>query len=46
VLLRRDPGAAARRALDAEAERLGDWLDGQVIASVYKSTLMKGARLP
>lgn len=46
VLLRRDPGAEARAALDAEAQRLGDWLDGQVIASVYKSKLMKGARGP
>ncbi|MGZ5399303.1 MAG: winged helix DNA-binding domain-containing protein [Nocardioides sp.] len=46
VVLRRDPGAEARAALKAEAERLSAWLDGQVIASVYKSQLMIGARLP
>ncbi len=46
VLLRRDPGRVARAALDAEADRLGDWLGGQVIASVYKSRQMTGARLP
>ena len=46
VLLRHDPGAGARAALAAEAERLSAWLDGQVIASVYKSQQMMGARLP
>lgn len=46
VALRRDPGRAARAGLDQEAERLSDWLDGQVIASVYKSRQMVGARLP
>jgi len=46
VVLRGDPGASARAALDAEAERLTAWLDGQVISSVYKSRLMKGEPLP
>jgi len=46
VLLRHDPGAEARAALQAEADRLSAWLDGQVIASVYKSQQMVGARLP
>ncbi len=46
LVLREDVGAAARRALEAEADRLSDWLGGQVIASVYKSRLMKGERLP
>ena len=46
VLLRHDPGRAARAALDIEAERLSGWLDGQVIASVYKSRQMQRARLP
>ncbi len=46
VLLRDDPGPDARRALDAEAARLTDWLDGQVVSTVYKSRLMKGEPLP
>jgi len=46
VLLRDDPGRAARAALDAEAQRLTAWLDGQVVGSVYKSQQMKGIRLP
>ncbi len=44
VLLRADPGRAARAALDAEARRLTAWLDGQVVGSVYKSQQMKGMR--
>ena len=46
VVLRGDPGARARRGLDDEAERLTAWLDGEVVGTVYKSRLMKGARLP
>ena len=46
VVLRRDPGRVGRRALDAEADRLTAWLDGQVISSIYKSQLMKGLPLP
>ncbi len=45
VVLRGDPGRAARRALDAEAERLTGWLDGVVVGNVYKSRLMKGERV-
>ncbi len=33
--------AAARTALEAEAERLTAWLDGQLVTTVYKSPLMK-----
>lgn len=36
----------AQRALDEEAARLTEWLDGVVISNVYKSQQMKGARLP
>ncbi|WP_432478828.1 winged helix DNA-binding domain-containing protein [Nocardioides sp. GXQ0305] len=46
VVLRGDPGAPARRALEAEAERLTAWLGGEVVGNVYKSRLMKGATLP
>ena len=46
VVLRGDPGARARRALDDEAERLTAWLGGEVVGNVYTSELMKGARLP
>ncbi|WP_152190271.1 winged helix DNA-binding domain-containing protein [Georgenia satyanarayanai] len=46
VVLRRDAGAVARTALDAEAARLTAWLDGVRISNVYSSQLMKQARLP
>ncbi len=46
VVLRRDVGAEARDALDAEAARLSDWLDGDRVSSVYASPQMKGERLP
>lgn len=42
-LLERVP-AAVRRRLDAEAERLTDWLDGLVVGTVYPSPAMKEAR--
>lgn len=45
VVLRGDPGDEARRALDAEAERLTDWLDGVVVTNVYASSMMRQARL-
>ncbi|MFW6598903.1 winged helix DNA-binding domain-containing protein [Propionibacteriaceae bacterium Y2011] len=35
-----------RAALDAEASRLTEWLDGTVISNPYASRLMKGERLP
>ncbi len=50
VLLRdgeqRGVGAAGRAALEQEAARVTAFLDGTVIASVYKSALMKGEPLP
>jgi hypothetical protein len=46
VVLHRDPGPTGRRALDAQADRLTAWLDGQVITSIYKSQLMKGLAPP
>ena len=46
VVPRHDPGRLARAALDAEAERLTAWLDGEVVSSVYSSQQMRGARLP
>lgn len=39
-------GAAARAALDREAERLTGRLDGAVIGSPYASRQMRGERLP
>jgi len=44
VVLRRDPGADARAALDREAERLTTWLDGVRVTTVYSSPQMKSAR--
>lgn len=38
--------AAARRALDAEAARLTDWLDGLRVPTVYKSPAMKAPFTP
>jgi len=35
-----DPGPAGRAALQAEAGRLGDWLDGQKVSALYKSPLV------
>ncbi|MCM3662191.1 winged helix DNA-binding domain-containing protein [Georgenia satyanarayanai] len=46
VVLHRDVGADARSALDAEAARLTDWLDGVRIVNLYSSLLMKQAPLP
>lgn len=46
VVLREDPGADARAALDAEAERLTGWLAGEPVNSVYASRQMREARLP
>lgn len=45
VVLRAKLAASARRALDAEAERLTAFFDSVVISSVYKSQLMKGEPL-
>lgn len=38
--------AEGRRALDAQAQRLSEWLDGVRITNVYKSQLMKQQPLP
>ena len=46
VVLRRDPGAAARRALDVEAERLTAFFAGDIVNSVYASPQVRGERLP
>lgn len=46
VLLRRDPGVGARRALDREAARLTEWLRGDTVNSIYASAMQRGARLP
>lgn len=46
VVLRDDPGAEARAALDTEAERLTGWLAGESVNSVYASRQMREARLP
>lgn len=45
VVLREDPGVEARAALDVEAERLGAWLAGESVNSVYASRQMREARL-
>jgi hypothetical protein len=44
VHLLEDVGAASRRALDVEAERLTRWLDGQRVGTVYPSPAMKSHR--
>jgi hypothetical protein len=46
VVLREDPGADARAALDVEAERLTRWLEGESVNSVYASRQMREALLP
>lgn len=44
VHLLQDVGRDVRRALDAEAQRLTDWLDGVRVGTVYPSPLMKENR--
>jgi len=39
-----DPGPAGWRALEAEAERLSNWLDGEKLSSLYKSPLINWDR--
>ncbi len=46
LLVREDLAGPARVALETEAERLTDWLDGVRITNVYASPQMRGARLP
>ena len=44
VVLLEDVPVAGRRALDVEAQRLTDWLEGHRVSTVYPSAAMKGAR--
>lgn len=46
LVIHGDVGKAAHAALDAEAERLTEWLDGVRITNVYASPQMRGMRLP
>lgn len=45
-VLREDIGAEGAAAVAVEAQRLTEWLAGEVISSVYASAQMKQARLP
>jgi hypothetical protein len=45
VVLREDVGTEGQAALDVEAERLTDFLDGVRVNSVYASRQMRGAKL-
>ena len=45
TVLCEDIGADGQAALEAEAERLTGWLEGQRISTVYSSPLMRGARV-
>jgi hypothetical protein len=40
LIVPRDLGPAGRATLQAEAERLGDWLDGEKLSALYKSPLV------
>ena len=40
LIVPRDPGSAGQAGLQAEAERLGDWLDGEKVTALYKSPLV------
>jgi hypothetical protein len=40
LIVPRDPGPAGRAALQAEAKRLEDWLDGEKVSPAYKSPLV------
>ncbi|MBO0833745.1 MAG: AlkZ family DNA glycosylase [Actinobacteria bacterium] len=44
LILPADPGPAGRAALRVEAERLGDWLDGEKLPTLYKSPLVSWER--
>jgi DNA glycosylase AlkZ-like len=43
VSLLEDAGSQARSALESEAQRLTEWLDGVVVGTVYSSPAMKAA---
>jgi hypothetical protein len=40
LIVPREPGPAGRAALQAQARRLADWLDGENVPSLYKSPLV------
>jgi hypothetical protein len=40
LIVPQDPGRAGRAALEAEAGRLEDWLDGERVTAAYKSPLV------
>jgi len=44
LIVPRDPGPAGRAALQAEAKRLEDWLDGEKVTALYKSPLVSWDR--
>jgi len=46
VALLHDIGSEGAQALEAEAERLTGWLEGQRVGTVYPSGLMKSASVP
>jgi winged helix DNA-binding protein len=46
LIVPRDPGRAGRAALNAEAKRLEDWLDGERVTAAYKSPLVTWDRAP
>ncbi|MFK4083704.1 winged helix DNA-binding domain-containing protein [Kribbella sp. NPDC020789] len=46
LVIHEDIGPAGRAALQAEADRLTQWLDGVRITNVYASPQMRGLRLP
>ncbi|GAA1675020.1 winged helix DNA-binding domain-containing protein [Kribbella yunnanensis] len=46
LVIHDDVGKQAHKALEAEAERLTEWLDGVRITNVYASPQMRGLRLP
>jgi hypothetical protein len=43
LIVPRDPAPVGRAALQAEAERLRDWLDGEKVSSLYKAPLVHWA---
>jgi hypothetical protein len=46
LIVPRDPGPAGRAALQTEAKRLENWLDGEKVTAQYKSPLVTWDRTP
>ncbi|RJO79178.1 winged helix DNA-binding domain-containing protein [Nocardia panacis] len=44
LVLPKDPGPTGRAALLAQAQRLGDWLDGAKVPTLYKTPLLTWSR--